>query len=271
MKPSLSVVIPTFKEVDNIRKLIPRLVQAFEKVNACEKPSSFEIIIVDDNSKDGIEEVVKSFKNRSIPVSLFVRENERGLSSAVIHGMIMSLNDVCLVMDADFQHPPDIVPKIYLPFLARNIVFVSGRRKTNKLWPFYRRVISSLASAMAFPLTGHVCHDPMTGLFAVSRTVMIAHLSKINALGFKIALEILVKCDIAKRQSAEIEYQFGIRSAGASKLDQKVIFAYILQLCNLYLFKLKRALQVLFILVGALWMKICKVVRNMTCTSCLFV
>uniref|UniRef100_A0A7S4PAG2 dolichyl-phosphate beta-D-mannosyltransferase n=1 Tax=Paramoeba aestuarina TaxID=180227 RepID=A0A7S4PAG2_9EUKA len=239
MNPSLTVILPTYKEAENLRKLIPELLLVWDQKVISKKPSSFEIIVVDDDSNDGTEELVIDLKRKWKNISVIVRKTERGLSSAVLEGIKNSTKDICLVMDSDFQHPPDVIPPMFIRFLEPEVVFVAGKRKQNVEWPLHRRIMSSCASAVALPLSANLCSDPMTGLFAVSRSTVFSQIGSISPMGFKIALEILIKCGITRNQCAEVEYQFGVRSLGESKLDHKVMVYYVLHLCSLYVFKLR--------------------------------
>ena len=233
MNQSLAVIIPTYHEVENVRKLIPSIAQVIAKV-----PSTtidFEIIIVDDNSQDGVEECISLMRKSGIPVSIIVRKHDRGLSSAVLRGIQSSQKDICLVMDADFQHPPNVIPRFWKMFQNEKINFVAGHRISSNEWPLHRKFISAVASSLAYPITS--CNDPMTGLFAIKRQCVIDNLASISPVGYKIALELIVKCNFAKESLEEVSYEFGLRQYGESKLSGKVIFQYILHLSQLYTYQ----------------------------------
>ncbi len=100
----------------------------------------------------------------------------------------------------------------------------------DKDWPLHRRVISGGARMLARPLTP--LSDPMSGFFGLPRTVYIAHKSKVNPIGYKIALELYVKCGC--RAAAEVPINFGVRAHGESKLSSKVIVNYLQHLAALY-------------------------------------
>ena len=92
---TISIIIPTFKEAKNIQILCQKIKEAIKQADY-----DYEIIIVDDNSKDGIKEVIEKIKPL-YNIKLIVRLNEKGLSSAVIEGFKHAKGDIFVVMDAD--------------------------------------------------------------------------------------------------------------------------------------------------------------------------
>src|SRR5262245_38578922 len=100
---SISIVVPTYKEVENIPILVPRVFAALKSAGM-----TGEMIIVDDNSRDGTIEAVAKLAE-TYPVRLITRQNERGLSSAVIKGFDEARNEILMCMDADLSHPPEAV------------------------------------------------------------------------------------------------------------------------------------------------------------------
>lgn len=100
----VSIIVPTYKENDNIIPLLERLSKSLNS-------SRWEIIFVDDNSRDGTEEKVKSLAGK-YPVKIMVRTGKRGLSSAVVDGIKATDGEKVIVMDADLQHPPEVVSDV---------------------------------------------------------------------------------------------------------------------------------------------------------------
>ncbi|KAK9380717.1 glycosyl transferase family 2-domain-containing protein [Kockiozyma suomiensis] len=228
-----SIIVPAYHEHDNIRPLTKRLFAALES----EAPAS-ELIFVDDNSKDGSVEEVAALKAEGFNVSIIVRTKERGLSSAVVKGFMEASGKYLVCMDADLQHPPERVPAL-LHKLHTN-AFVLGTRyapgvEMDKDWPLYRRVISSGARMLAMPLT--TVSDPMSGFFGIQKSYVTKAADQINAHGFKIALDILVKTGIPSNSIAEVPFSFGVRTVGESKLTGKVMVYYLDQLKELYMYK----------------------------------
>ena len=98
-----SVVVPAYKENGNIRPLVTRIFTALRRVDSPVPPDQVEIIIVDDNSRDGSVENVQALQREGYNVRIIVRTMERGLSSAVVRGFQEALGDNMLCMDADLQ------------------------------------------------------------------------------------------------------------------------------------------------------------------------
>lgn len=230
-----SIVVPAYHEKLNIKPLTERLFKALGE----EGSAKTELIFVDDNSKDGSVEEVEALQKRGYNVKIIVRTTERGLSSAVLKGFYESKGEYLVCMDADLQHPPEYVPEL----LARLRLhpFVIGTRyaagvEMDKDWPLYRRVISGGARLMAKPLT--LASDPMSGFFGVQKKELAkASEGSINAKGFKIALDLLVKLPFDDALIGEQPFSFGVRTEGESKLSSKVMILYIAQLKELYIYK----------------------------------
>ena len=176
----LSVIVPTYCEAENLGVLIPRLSSVLEKAGI-----SAEILIVDDDSPDNTTEVCELLA-ATHPVRLIVRKGERGLSSAVIHGMRQAQGDVLLVMDADLSHPPEKVPELFAAVSANEVDFAIGSRyvqggATDDNWGLFRWLNSKVATLLARPLTS--TRDPMSGFFALRRQTFLAA-EKLSPVGY---------------------------------------------------------------------------------------
>ena len=236
-----SIVIPTYKECANLNELITRIFEAIAKEQGPSSsssltPSNVEVIVVDDNSQDGSEQIVNEL-GKKYNARIIVRTLERGLSSAVIRGFEEAKGQYLMCMDADLQHPPEAVPLMFREIIGGKVEFVlgtrygSGEMRVDKNWPAYRRVISSGARLLARPLTP--LSDPMSGFFAITKTAYErAKQNNLDSIGFKIALELYVKARIQKH--SEVPFAFGVRVHGYSKLSSKVIVHYIQHLRKLY-------------------------------------
>lgn len=199
------------------------------------KDGEVEMLIVDDNSRDGSVETVAKLHKTGYNVRIHVRTTERGLSSAVLFGLSNSAGDCKLVMDADLQHPPESVPAMLRMLEKPGVEFVCGTRygadvAIDKSWPAHRRLISWGARMLARPLTP--LSDPMSGFFGIRKTCYEAGLSEVNPIGYKIALELFVKCRV--RRFEEVSFSFATRTVGESKLTGKVIVNYLQHLHSLY-------------------------------------
>jgi dolichol-phosphate mannosyltransferase len=216
--PRISIVIPTLNEADNVEP-VTRLVLEHTA------PFNPEILIVDDNSKDGTQERVRELES-SRPVRLIARERPtHGLAGAVLAGARESRADVVLVMDADLSHPPERVPDLVRPLLDGSKDMIIGSRYAKgggtPGWPWVRRAMSRSASAVAWPLTD--VQDALAGFFAVKRELLAS--IPPDAAGFKIALEVLVRGGDTLRVG-EVPIIFRDRTAGESKMGMRVILTY---------------------------------------------
>jgi dolichol-phosphate mannosyltransferase len=224
--PSVTVVVPTYKEVESIPHLVERLgaVRAGAGLD-------LELLLMDDQSRDGSEELVRAL---GLPwVSMVVRDRDRGLSQAVLDGMRRSTRDVVVVMDADLSHPPEKIPQM-LAALADGAEFVVGSRfakggSTDDDWGLFRWLNSRVATLLALPLVS--LKDPMSGFFALRRATFLAG-RDLNPIGYKIGLELLVKCDC--KRVVEVPIHFTDRRFGESKLTLKEQLRYLQHVRRLY-------------------------------------
>ncbi|GAA6018567.1 hypothetical protein JCM10207_007220 [Rhodosporidiobolus poonsookiae] len=224
-----SIVVPAYHERDNLAPLVHAV------FGAVRHPAQTEVLIVDDNSRDGtVEEVERLRKDEGFNVELLVRTDEKGLSSAVLRGFERARGDKMVVMDADLQHPAAAIQPL-LDALSPDTPLALGTRygegvSMSEGWPLHRRIISWGARVLARPLTS--ASDPMTGFFGITKEQFRAS-KPINPSGFKIALELLLKSP-PPSTLPEVPYSFGLRTIGASKLSSKVMLKYVGQLVSLY-------------------------------------
>ncbi|MEZ6129359.1 MAG: glycosyltransferase family 2 protein [Planctomycetaceae bacterium] len=228
---TVSIVVPTFQEAQNIPELVVRLFSASQSAQL-----SAELIIVDDNSGDGTVELCE-YLAALYPIRLITRTNERGLSTAVIHGLQEATGEYVVVMDADLSHPPLSVPELLIPLQSGTADFVIGSRyvdggSLDESWSFFRRLNSRVAGLLARGLTR--ANDPMAGFFAIRRDTL-GNLKRLNPCGYKIGLELIVRCDC--RRIAEVPIHFEDRKHGASKLNIREQGLYLQHLFRLYAFR----------------------------------
>jgi dolichol-phosphate mannosyltransferase len=238
--PAVSVVIPTYREAENLPVIIPRLSEVLAKANL-----AAEIIVVDDFSGDGTRDVCRSLSER-YPVRLETRQNERGLSSAVLHGLRVAWGDVLIVMDADLSHPPEKVPEVVRALDATDTDFVLGSRYvggggTDEDWGVGRWLNSKIATWLARPFT--TAADPMAGFFALRRNSFLRADARqeLNPVGYKIGLELIVKCGC--RRVHEVPIHFSNRLHGQSKLTLREQLNYLRHLVRLAQYKLRHLPQ----------------------------
>ena len=228
-----SIIIPTFREADNLEHLVERIVQSM-----CDSGGAFEVIIVDDNSQDGTEQVVDRLRGLGHPVRLITRRNERGLSSAVIRGLDEAGGEFLVCMDADLSHPPEVIPALLDALRKPDVDFVIASRYvdgagTDADWGLFRHLNSRIATWLARPFTG--ARDPMSGFFAMRRDRYLKH-DPLSPLGYKIGLELIVKCNC--RNVKEVPIHFAQRRCGSSKLTLKQQWLYVCHVGRLAGYKL---------------------------------
>lgn len=242
-----SVVVPTYKECGNIEELCKRLFKALKTAGL----EDVELVIVDDNSRDGTIELCDKLSSDYPLLRLITRTTERGLSTAVLHGFNEAKGRALICMDADLQHPPESVPKMIEALRTSGAEFALGTRyggeklDIDKDWPLHRRIISWGARLLARPLTP--MSDPMSGFFGMSRKSYERARKKTSPKGYKIALELYVKSGVSTAGLREVPFTFGLRSVGESKLTGKVIVHYVEHLAALYWYSYK--LLVLFFII----------------------
>jgi len=236
-RTQLSVIVPTYNEVDNVKPLCERLFAAAGKHNL-----DIDLLLMDDESvgSDATKAIVDELsKKYAIRIHCRKKTEGKGLSSAVLLGLFKAKYDVMLVMDADLQHEPESAPLVAAPVLKGEAEFSVGSRNVEGGgiggdWPLHRRIISKVANLLAYGVAP--CSDPMSGFFCLDKkTLSRASEGTINTMGFKIGLELMVKCRCTKVQEVPITFQD--RVAGESKLTMKQNIEYGIHVMQLYWFK----------------------------------
>lgn len=226
---SLALVIPTFNEAGNIGALLGRLTVTLSHIAI-----PYELIVVDDASTDATAESVRAFSARDARVKLIVREEERGLASAVVRGWQSSPAAVLGVMDADLQHPPEVLPELWRAIQSGADLALASRyvpSASMKGWSLTRRMLSVAGiwtTGFVVPKHRRVS-DPASGFFLVRREAIAG--VPLAAQGFKLLLEILVRGNITC--VVEVPFQFGVRQAGKSKGSIGVVVDYFALLWKL--------------------------------------
>ncbi len=221
--------MPAFEEAPNLPHLIGRLGDV-----ARARGLTLDLWIMDDDSRDGSVEAVRAFPEDW--VHIVVRTEDHGLSQAVLDGLRRATGDVLVCMDADLSHPPEAIPAM-LEKLGEGADFVVGSRytaggSTAHEWGFLRWLNSRVATWLARPLT-HL-EDPMSGFFALRRRSFEAG-RDFEPIGYKIGLELLVKC--RSERVVEVPIHFADRRFGKSKLTLRQQLLYLLQLRRLYRYR----------------------------------
>ncbi len=230
MQQKLALVIPTLREAANLPGLLADVRSVLDPLTI-----DYEIIVVDDDSRDGTEGIVSAISLEDPRVRLLVRKGERGLSGAILYGWRHTDASILGVMDADLQHPPELLPALVSAILTGNDMAIGSRYTAGGqvgAWNPIRKLLSALAVWATWPVqrAGIRAHDPMTGFFFVRRECVDG--IDFQPSGFKLLLEILVRGRL--RSVAEVPLAFGSRSRGASKANFKVGWDYAKLLARLY-------------------------------------
>jgi len=229
----ISIIIPTYNESQNILQILKSI-----KDNL---PKNFvtQAIVIDDNSPDGtgklVEDYLKNIKKMAnYTIEIIHRKAKDGLGSAILKGIQHAKGDTIVVMDSDFSHPPQIIPKLIesIKKYQYDIAVASRYIKGGKIqgWSLKRKTMSKFATLIAKKGLGIDTKDPMSGFFAFKRNIIKG--LNIDAIGYKFLLEILVKTKDVNIK--EIPYTFQDREFGSSKVSIKTIFDYFRSVWKLY-------------------------------------
>jgi len=229
----LSLVIPTFNESENIEALIELLSRLLDQV----LPGNYELIVVDDDSPDYTWKIAQELVSQYPQVRVMRRQQERGLSTAVIRGWQVARGEVLGVIDGDLQHPPEVLLQLIAETqqgadLATASRHVEGGGVSS--WSVVRRFLSrgaQLVGLVILPgVVGRVS-DPMSGYFLVRRSAIAG--KTLSPVGYKILIEVLGRGNIGR--VAEVGYVFQERQGGESKVTWKQYVDYLRHLGRLRL------------------------------------
>ena len=219
----VSIVIPTFNEAGNVRALIA----AVERVLG---PGGWEVIFVDDDSPDGTARVAKALAASDPRVRCLHRIGRRGLSGACIEGALSSSAPIVLVMDGDLQHDESIIPAMLAKLEGNEADLVIGTRAQASSdeelgCSKWRHRASQFATQLGKLALRTQVADPMSGFFAIRRSVFDEVAPRLTSSGFKILLDIITSASPQLR-TAEVFYAFRSRRDGASKFDLRAMLDF---------------------------------------------
>lgn len=230
---SLTIIVPTYNEAENIPQLVSRIRRSLNGT------TTYDILVMDDSPTDETVRVAREHGCKAVH-----RTTDKGLAPAVIEGIGIAKTwgaGYVVVMDADLQHPPEVLPEL-LEALRNHDFVVPSRYVRNggcSNWSLGRRLISRGASLLAMPLVSFKLRDTSSGFFGF-RASALQTLEGLEGRGFKIMLELLVKGNW--KSVKEIPYIFETRKRGESKLSQATMVAYLHQLLALYLYRVRQLL-----------------------------
>ncbi|WP_260923367.1 glycosyltransferase [Novosphingobium sp. 9] len=245
----LAIVLPTYNERKNIATMVERIDKALAGI-------AWEVIYVDDNSPDGTADEVRRIAQEDTRVRCIQRIGRRGLASAAIEGMCATSAPFVAVMDADHQHDPALLRGMLAAVnsgeydLAYASRFAEGA--STEEWGRPDRVkASGFANKIANKVTGVELTDPMSGFFLIPAKILRADAHRLSGVGFKILLDILATVDTPLRVK-EFPMNFAARAEGESKLDQTVVFEFLVGLYDKWLGRIIPTRFALFGTVGAM-------------------
>ncbi len=244
MPLNLAIILPTLNERGNLGPLV-------ERIEGALGDDGWEVLIIDDDSKDGTADEARALALSDRRVRVIQRIGRRGLASAAIEGFCATAAPYVAVMDADHQHDPALLPAMLASLQAGEAEicvasrFALGASTADWAEP-EREKLSGIANAMARKLTGVALTDPMSGYFMLPTATARALVPRLSGIGFKILLDLLATSP-HPMQAKEFPLNFTARREGTSKLDRAILLDF---LAGLYDKTLGRVIPTRFALFG---------------------
>jgi dolichol-phosphate mannosyltransferase len=245
---ALAVIVPTYDEAENVARIVGSLDRALAGIR-------FEIVFVDDWSRDGTAARIAELARGRADIRVIRRFGRRGLSSAVIEGMMATMAPVVAVIDGDGQHDERLLPRL-LQAIETGICDVAiGSRYcadgSTGSWDAGRARASRWATRLSQLVLQTPVADPMSGFFAVRRDRVEALLPALSGRGFKILFDVLTSSPEPLR-AVEIPYRFREREAGESKLGAGIVVDYLVMIVDRLVRRYMPSRMVMFAGVGTL-------------------
>ncbi len=214
------VIIPTYDELNNIKKLVPELLELYDDL---------DILIVDDNSPDGTGDYVKTFGETNPRVKLIAREGKLGLGTAYVAGyryMLKNGYDVAFQMDADYSHDPREIENFKKYIDEYDLIigsrYIQGVNVIN--WPMRRLLLSYFANYYTKIITGLPLKDSTGGFKCFKRKVLEEiDLDQMKSNGYSFQIEMNYKAWIKGFKLKEVSIIFMDRVAGTSKMSKQIV------------------------------------------------
>ena len=246
--PTLSIIVPTYRESANIPVLFERIKIALEGL-------PWEMIVVDDDSPDGTADVAFALASADRRLRCLRRVNRSGLAGAVVEGWMSSSADFVAVIDGDLQHDETILRDMYRSLAGGKGNLAIGTRvgieaKADGLSPA-RRKLSDLGAWFFRRVVGAPITDPLSGFFMVRRDIVARLAPRLSPDGFKILVDIILSAG-GELKIVEAPYRFRKRAAGESKLTPLVALDFVGLVAHHASGGLLPIRFVLFALVGAI-------------------
>ncbi len=223
----IGVILPTYREEDNISKLI-------DAIEGLKLDAS--ILVIDDSSPDKTAEIVQEKQIKYKNILLCVRPKKSGLGTAITDGFkyFLSLKQppkYVITMDADYSHNPKDIPQLLSKMLESECAIVIGSRyvKGGKIegWPFTRKIISRTANSIARFSLGLKLHDCTSGFRCYSTKFLKAAISSLHSHTYEIQIETIRQATLRNFCLKETPVLFVNRKIGKSKLSWTEIRSYM--------------------------------------------
>lgn len=219
----LSIIVPTLNEAENIRVL-------YEAICECLPDVGWEMIVVDDDSSDGTVSVARDIASQDHRVRCLRRIGRRGLSGAVVEGILSSSAFAVAVIDADLQHDEQLLRRMLMELRAGADIAIGSRHTqggtASNGFSRWRQSVSNFATGLAQKILRVRVSDPMSGFFAIRRTIAEEIVPRLSTQGFKVLLDLLVSAR-APLNVVELPYEFRPRHRGQSKLDSSIALDFL--------------------------------------------
>ena len=221
-----AVLIPTYNESENIEDLI---------ITIKRLDPSFLILVIDDSSPDGTSEIVKKLQKKFKNIMLIVRPGKMGLGTAIRDGFkflssLANRPDHVIVMDADFSHNPNDIPR-FLKYAEKGYDIIVGSRYIRggeiKGWPSSRIIISKIANKIAKTFIRLPVNDFTSGFRCYSMKYILKTAPNLKSQRFEIQIETLKQAQRLKMKVTEIPITFINRKKGKSKLTVREIINFL--------------------------------------------
>jgi dolichol-phosphate mannosyltransferase len=246
--PILSIIIPTLNERDNIEPLVTLLTSTLSNI-------SWEAIFVDDDSRDGTSERVRTLARSNPRIRCLQRIGRRGLATACVEGLLASASPFVAVMDADLQHDERLLPHMLKTLQSGVVDLVVGSRYAAGGgigdWSPGRARLSGLGTRLARLVCKADVADLLSGFFMCRREVFEQALRRMSGQGFKVLLDLLASSPEPVRV-CELPYRFRQRQHGESKLDTMIAWEFGMLLTDKLVGHIVPVRFVLFAMIGAL-------------------
>jgi len=222
-QPELSLVVPTFNEIENLCEFLAAVRATLD--GALRR---YEVIVVDDDSPDRTWEAAARMAADFPQLRVVRRCGERGLARAVIRGWQVSRGSVLGTINADFQHPPEMLARMIERMADADLVVATRHGDGGGLgdWELKRRVTSWGAAVIGRILLPEVfarISDPLSGCYFLRREAIQG--VELKPLGYKSLMEVVVRGTV--REIRECGYEMRKRNRGKSKVHALHPLAYI--------------------------------------------